>query len=385
MAYDYLAAVAEIQRRYPPARIAASRARLLAVWNGNSAGPAGDHADGIPFIFLGVPNNTGANGAMLGEARYPRGEMLAYLLETILARAGVEDDYIPSLSPGCRQGLIPTAYGAREEWTSDHYWLAPLLASAEEADGLPQSDLSRDGVAAEILENTRFFRHATQGGLPIQMPDMQGPLDLAGNMLGAERLMVEMYDHPAAVHRLLDRMTRDFISYMHLQEEAAGGTLVPIHCMPTVWLPPGSAMSLSEDLLAVISPRFYPTFARPYNERVAAEFGRVVIHSCGSWEHNLAGLAQTQGLLGVNFGVSETNVERVAARFGRRSVLLMHHTVVTCNGLRRFSTAEFVDWVFDFVKRHALRAIPLLVPDEGMTAEQCTELAQVARRKARWG
>ncbi len=384
MAYDYLAAVAEIQRRYPPARIAASRARLLAVWNGDSPEPSGPRGDGIPFIFTGVPNTTDANGGMLYEARYPREELLAYHLEAILARAGVADDYIPSLFPGCRQGLIPTVYGAREEWTSDHYWLAPLLASAEEVDGLPQPDLSRDGVAAEILEHTRFFRRATEGGLPIQMPDMQGPLDLAGNMLGAERLMVEMYDHPGAVHRLLDRMTRDFVAYMHLQEEAAGGTLVPIHCMPTVWLPPGSAMSLSEDLLAVISPRFYPTFARPYNERVAAEFGRVVIHSCGSWEHNLAGLAQTQGLLGVNFGVSETDPERVAARFGHRAVLLMHHTTVTCSGLRRFSTAEFVDWVFDFVKRHALRAIPLLVPDEGMTAEQCAELAQMARRKAQW-
>ena len=164
MAYDYLAAVAEIQRRYPPARIAASRARLLAVWNGDGPEPAGPGSDGIPFIFTGVPNTLDANGGMLYEARYPREELLAYHLEAILARAGVEDDYIPSLFPGCRQGLIPTAYGAREEWTSDHYWLAPLLASAEEVDGLPQPDLSRDGVAAEILENTRFFRHATQGG-----------------------------------------------------------------------------------------------------------------------------------------------------------------------------------------------------------------------------
>jgi hypothetical protein len=378
MMYDYMAAVAEIQRRYPPARIAASRARLLAVWNGD--GPEGD---GIPFIFTGVPNTLDANGGMLYEARYPREELLAYHLEAILARAGVEDDYIPSLFPGCRQGLIPTAYGAREEWTSDHYWLAPLLSAAEEIDALSQPDLSRAGVAAEILENTRFFRRATQGALPIQMPDMQGPLDLAGNMLGAERLMVEMYDHPAAVHRLLERMTNDFIAYMHLQEEASGGTLVPIHCMPTVWLPPGRAMSLSEDLLAVISRRFYPIFARPYNERVAAEFGQVVIHSCGSWEHNLAGLAQTRGLLGMNFGVSETDPERVAAQIGRRAVLLMHHTTVTCNGRPRLSTAEFVEWVFDFVKRHALRAIPLLVPDAGMTAEQCAEIALVARQKAR--
>lgn len=384
MAYDYLAAVAEIRRRFPPARIAASQARLLAVWNEDNPNGSGPRGDGIPFIFVGVPNTTGADGGMLYEARYPRAELLTYHLEAILARAGVEDDYIPSLFPGCRQGLIPTAYGAREEWIEDHYWQAPLLSSAEEVDELPQPDLSRDGVAAELLETTRFFRRATQGALPIQMPDMQGPLDLAGNMLGAERLMVEMYDHPVAVHRLLARMTSDFITYLRLQEEASGGTLVPIHCMPTVWLPPGSAMSLSEDMLAVISPRFYPTFARPYNERVAAEFGQVVIHSCGSWEHNLDGLSQTQGLLGVNFGVSETDPERVAARFGRQAVLLMHHTTVTCNGRRRFSTAEFVDWVFDFIKSHALRAIPLLVPDEGMTAEECAALAQIARQKARW-
>jgi hypothetical protein len=153
--------------------------------------------------------------------------------------------------------------------------------------------------------------------------------------------------------------------------------------MPTVWLPPGRAMSLSEDLLAVISPRFYPAFARPYNERVAAEYGQVVIHSCGSWEHNLGRLAQTQGLLGVNFGVSETNPERVAVQFGPNVVLLMHHTTVTCNGLRHYSTAGYVDWVFDFIRRHNLRAIALLVPDEGMTTEDCAEVAQMAREKAR--
>jgi hypothetical protein len=382
MAYDYLRAVEEIQRRYSPERIARSRARLAAVWNGHGSQPQ-TPPDAIPFIFTGVPNRIGANGGMLYEARYPRNELLAYHLEAILTRAAVDDDYIPSLFPGCRQGLIPTAYGAREEWTSDHYWLQPLLVSAEQVDDLKQPDFMRDGVAAEILENTRFFRRATEGRLPIQMPDMQGPLDLAGNMVGVEPLMTEMYDHPAAVHRLLDRMTRDFITYMHLQEEASGGTLVPIHCMPTVWLPPGRAMSLSEDLLAVISPRFYPAFARPYNERVAAEYGQVVIHSCGSWEHNLGRLAQTQGLLGVNFGVSETNPERVAVQFGPNVVLLMHHTTVTCNGLRHYSTAGYVDWVFDFIRRHNLRAIALLVPDEGMTTEDCAEVAQMAREKAR--
>ena len=378
MQYDYLEAVDEIERRYPPERIASSRARLGATWDLRRP------HDGIPFMFTGIPDHTGADANWCYEARYPREELLAYQLDQILARAAVDDDYIPSLFPGCRQGLLPTAYGAREEWISDHYWVEPVLTDAEEAYELTQPDFTRQGVAADLLETTRFFRRATAGRLPIQMPDMQGPLDLAGNMLGAERLMLAIYDHPDAVHRLLDQMTQDFITYMHLQEAASEGTLVPIHCMPTIWLPPGRAMSLSEDLLAVMSPRFYGQFASPYNERIAAEFGGVVIHSCGSWEHNLPGLARTSGLLGVNFGVSETSLARVADQFGSSVVVLAHNTTVTCNGLRRFNTREYTEFVFDFAKERDLRAIVPLVPDEGITADECAEIARLARERAAW-
>ncbi len=375
--YDkYLRAVAEIEHRYPPERIARSRARLAATWDLQRP------PDAIPFIFIGVPDDSGVDGNALAEVRYPHDEQLTYLLEGILHRAPIDDDYIPSLSPGCRQGLLPTAYGAREEFSSDHLWPVPLLESAEQAYELRHADFTRQGVAAEFLELIRFFRRATDGRIAIQMPDMQGPLDQAGNMLGVERLMVEMYDHPAAVHHLLGHMTDDFITYMHLLEEASDHTLIPIHCMPTVWLPPGKGMALSEDLLAVISRRLYPTFGVPYNERVAAEFGGVVIHSCGSWEHNLAAMARTRGLLGVNFGVSETPLERVAAEIGSRAVILAHHSLVTCNGLRRYTVREYVDFVFDFVRAHDLRAIVLLVPDEGMTAEECAEVARIARERA---
>lgn len=375
MPYDYLRAVDEIERRFPPERIARSRARLAATWDLQRP------PDAIPFVFVGVPDNSGVDGNALTEARYPRDEQLAYLLEQILHRAAVDDDYIPSLSPGCRQGLLPTAYGAAEAFSSEHLWPVPLLESAEQAYELQRADFTRQGVAAEFLALIRFFRRATGGRLPIQMPDMQGPLDQAGNMLGVERLMVEMYDHPAAVHHLLDHMTDDFITYMRLLDEAAEHTLVPIHCMPTVWLPRGKGMALSEDLLAVISKRLYPTFGVPYNERVAAEFGGVVIHSCGSCEHNLAALARTRGLLGVNFSVSETSLARVAAALGNRAVILAHHALVTCNGLHHYTTREYVDFVFDFVRAHDLRAIVLLVPDEGMTAEECAEVAHLARER----
>ena len=45
-------------------------------------------------------------------------------------------------------------------------------------------------------------------------------------------------------------------------------------------------------VLAVLSPRLYRQFGLPNNERIATEFGGVIIHSCGSIEHNLAELAR---------------------------------------------------------------------------------------------
>jgi hypothetical protein len=372
---NYSSALAEMDRLYPPERIAASQARYRAVWNLER--PAE-----IPFAFMFAPYEHGF-GPLAGEAGLAREQMLDYLLGGIIARGQLADDYVPSLSPGLRQGLIPTAYGAEEIWDGTHFWVKPMIDSAAEFRSLAHPDFTRAGVAAKILDDTRFYRAATQGRLPVQMPDMQGPLDLASNFLGTERLIEEMYDHPEDVDALLDCMADDFIEFMRLEQQAAQGCLVPIHCHPMVWLPYDRAMALSEDLLAVISPRLYPRFGVPANERVARAFGHIIIHSCGSIEHTLQPLAKTQGLLGLNFGVSETDIHKVAEQFGNRIVIVVHGTPVTCNHLPLIGPYEFVDIIFDYIKDNDLRAIPIIRPD-GLDLKECIELSQYAREKARW-
>lgn len=376
MSYNYLHAVDEIERLYPRARVEASKARYRAVWNL-------ERPESIPFALMFAPFEH-RFGPKIAEAGYSSEDMLEYLLEGILARADLADDYVPTLSPGLRQGLIPTAYGAEETWDGDHFWVKPMIQTAAEFKTLPRPDFTRDGVAAKILADTCFYRAATQGRLPIQMPDMQGPLDLASNFMGTERLFEEMYDHPEDVEAMLAQMADDFIAFMRLEQEAAGGELVPIHCHPMIWLPPHRAMAASEDLLAVISPRLYPRFGVPFNERIAEAFGNLILHSCGSIEHNLKPLAETRGLLGINFGVSETDLRKVAARFGSRIVIVVHGTPVTCNNLPRLDPYQFVDQVFGFIKEQDLRAIPILRPADGMNHQDCVDLSRYAREKAKW-
>lgn len=377
MTYDTTKSIRTILAAYPPQRLERSRTRLRAIWD--LASPPWSRLDRLPFFFTGVPFEH-RFGAGIGEMGYSHAETLEFLLEAILARAILDDDYIPSLAPGVRQGLIPTAYGAQESWDSDHWWVKPLVSSAREFLALPHPDFAKDGWAAEVLAMIRFFRQATGHRLPIQMPDMQGPLDLAANLLGTERLIEEMVDHPQDVQAMLSQLAGDFNTFMRLVEGAAEGDLVPIHCHPMVWLPKESGMALSEDLLAVLSPRLYRQFGVPNNERIAAEFGGVIIHSCGSIEHNLAELAQTQRLVGVNFCLNETDL-RVAARiFGDRVVLIIHPSPVSCHQLPILKSAEFVDYIFGFIQQQRARVIPLIAPDAEMSADACIELCQYAGR-----
>jgi hypothetical protein len=373
---NYNTLLDEIDRLYPPERIARSRERLRRVWLGYAK------PDRLPFVFVYYP----ADDAMLvADGNTPgltgNEKTLNDQLEAIIARACLQDDYIPSLFPGLRQGLLPTAYGAHEIETGGHTWVEPILHEAQDVYQLVQPDFARQGVAAEFLETIRFFRAATQGRLPIQMPDMQGPLDLANNLWGTEGLLLAMQETPEAAHRLLQMMTDDYIRYMCLVREAAQGDWVPMHCMPVLWLPAALGVALSEDLLAVLSPRLYRVFGPPYNQQVAEAFGGIVVHSCGSVEHNLAPLAATPGLVGVNVSITETSLQAVIKAVGSQRVLLLHHAALTCNALPTLTPEAYIRTCFPTLVREHWRSIPMPIPME-LNREQTRELALLAESLA---
>ncbi|MBI2941548.1 MAG: hypothetical protein HYY04_14030 [Chloroflexi bacterium] len=373
---DYLKAVDEIERLYPPERLAASKARWRAVWERRLP------ADRLPFVFISSPAIGRLHHVKKVTPATSFEQMLESQLQTIIDRADFDDDYIPSLFPGVRQGTIPSAYGAEEVFNGDHFWIRPIVADPVDVFDLPPVDLSRQGIAAWQLEMIRFFRSKTGGRLPIQMADMQGPVDLANNFFGTEALLLAMHTHPDAVHHLLDRVTDDFITFMHLMDEAAAGTLVTIHCLPTCWIPRGWGVGASEDLLAVLSPRLYPRFARPYNERIARIFDGVVLHSCGSFEHNLAELARTEGLIGVNFSASETSLVAVAEAVGDRATLLAHHSALSCHELPIPTPREHVDRSVD-VYRSRSAVGPVLINPLNYSREELLEVSRYAQQATR--
>ncbi|MGQ9629392.1 MAG: hypothetical protein ACUVXI_03630 [bacterium] len=121
---------------------------------------------------------------------------------------------------------------------------------------------------------------------------------------------------------------------------------------------------------------------RPYNEKIADAFGGVVIHSCGSVEHNLEILARTHGLIGLNVSVTETALPAVVAALKGSAVIIAHCAEATCNDLPQLTPEKHIRLCMQTFKEGDVRGIVLVMP-LGITREEALALNSLAIQLAR--
>ncbi|MGI6726099.1 MAG: uroporphyrinogen decarboxylase family protein [Christensenellales bacterium] len=96
-----------------------------------------------------------------------------------------------------------------------------------------------------------------------------GPYSLAGRLMGVSDIMMDCFDDPQAVHRVLGKATDFLVDYLCAQRNAgANGAL------------------LAEPLAGLLSPALAKEFSSPYVARIAkalrAEDFLVIYHNCGN-------------------------------------------------------------------------------------------------------
>jgi hypothetical protein len=129
----------------------------------------------------------------------------------------------------------------------------------------------------------------------------------------------------------------------------------------TRYLPDGMGLAVSEDVLAMISPKLYEEFSLPYINQLSEEFGGVIVHSCGNFEHQLNVLSKVHKLRGINFGVNEMSFESLYSKFGGKTVLIPH--LSSASIIADYQTAY--EWVEHFasLKLPAKGIALMLAPD----------------------
>ncbi|HJX60949.1 MAG TPA: uroporphyrinogen decarboxylase family protein [Dehalococcoidia bacterium] len=277
----------------------------------------------------------------------------------------IGDDWVPHLQP--YQGVTPlaSAFGCHVRYF-DHTspWVEPVIRAEdppEKVYDLPRPSVT-DGQLGAILEYTDYFVAEAGGRYPISTY-LQGPMDMAYLVWDSSAFMLAMYSNPKEVHHLLRLVTDLNIAFIK-ELRARSPQFFACHC-PPLWLPEGRGISISEDCSAVLSPKLWREFSLPYVNEMSEEFGGVVIHSCGNFQHQFDNLAQVHNLRGLNFGASETPFAAVWERFGGKTAILPH---IGLNKEFPFeSHVEFIEHIFRTADHS--RGLSILVTPPTLNAE----------------
>jgi len=211
-----------------------------------------------------------------------------------------DDDYIPFLFPWYGTGVVPSALGCKVIFKDkmDPVACGAIIDNVDDIKKLSEPDPYKDGLMRKVIETIRCFRKHSE--LPITFTDSQGPFNIALTLVGIERFFIWLYEYPVAVHELMDFCTEVFIKWVKVQKKEMGragrccfphGIILPEE-FGGVWL--------SDDDCIAISAEHYKEFVVPYNGRIFKTFGGGTLHFCGTAEHQLENLLNTEGLVGVN-------------------------------------------------------------------------------------
>ena len=216
-----------------------------------------------------------------------------------------DDCYIPFLMPWYGTGVLASGFGVPVKFQDrmDPAVDLPIDPAVEQIAELRKPDPENDGLMPRVLHTIRTMRAATD--LPIGVTDCQGPLTTALQIVGYDKMFYWMYDHPEAVHELMQKVTDALIDWVRMQKQAAGqdtcddayvlGTKIPSG-LGGVWISDDDSTLLGEDL--------YREFVVPYNSQILQAFGGGAIHYCGCSNQHIDSFLATEGLRAIqNFNL----------------------------------------------------------------------------------
>jgi hypothetical protein len=93
------------------------------------------------------------------------------------------------------------------------------------------------------------------------------------------------------------------------------------------YMPTEMGIRVSDDVLAVISPKHYREFGVRYNNMLAREFGGIVIHSCGEFAFQVPTILETEGLRAIDLALPHINMQKLAEAAAGKVALTMRYWI----------------------------------------------------------
>lgn len=274
-----------------------------------------------PPITMGLQIEPPAGDAPRGEP--PPLQRLAEALEGAAAGLAMENPIRPCLPVGLGGvGFLATAFGAKLD--SDNPAAATVVKeplSPSELERCAEPDPLTGGLTPQVLQYIDLIKAATPEWLKLWLPDMQGPFNIAHQLMGSE-IFLEIGDQPKRLHRFMQRITDHFIAVHRLLCERIG----PARLHPS----DNNRYRIAECSCNLVSTDVYEEFVLPYDLQICRHYGnRVAIHPCAG-RHVIDETLRHLPVVRMEAGkvpcavAGSFNMDEILPRLGGRKTVLLY-------------------------------------------------------------
>jgi hypothetical protein len=172
---------------------------------------------------------------------------------------------------------IPALFGCPMELVADDARAVPIIEDIERVWDMKVPSLDHP-VFLKVLEHLEYYRKFAPPGIPVTPPGEQSPFIMAYQMRG-DAIFLDLYDNPEAVKRLLQLITDTFILVERQYKAILGEPAEWRVSFQNLFVP---GLRIAADSNVLLAPGFIEEFEMPCLERIAAEFGPLAIHYCGT-------------------------------------------------------------------------------------------------------
>ena len=233
----------------------------------------------------------------------------------------IGDDSVPYLSGITGTEVFAAAFGCSVHVYEDSAPAAlPAATTAEEADRLAEPTMDHP-VFARWFDFAERLRQKAGTEVPIGVPDVQSPFDIAALIWRKQDLFVGLMDTPDAVKRLVDKCGRVMKAFFD-EFMSRFPNINLCHC-PYAWAPPELGIWLSEDEAGSISTNAFAEFCLPWLVDLSETYGGMFMHSCAAADHQYGNFNRIPNLRGLNRVFQEPGARPAIEAFSGRTVLIM--------------------------------------------------------------
>lgn len=258
----------------------------------------------------------------------PLSEWLPVLLQCYENRLqwhmACDDDSVPFVKLRTGTQLFAAAFGCPVHVYPDSPPIAlPLVNTAEEADALELPDMDHPPFN-RVFEMAQRVRERVGPEVPIGVPDIQSPFDIAALVWRKEEFLVATLEHPDAVKRLVDKCRRLLIAFFDRFLREAGECTLN-HC-PNAWVPAELGIGASEDEVGSLSTSMFEEFCLPGLADLSQRYGGLFMHCCAAADHQYPGFRKIPRLRGINRVFQEPGPGPAIETFSGETVFMVAWT-----------------------------------------------------------